>query len=110
MASWYLRGNCLGVLPSTCRKPVWLRLLEVSSYSRTPPGIRPSPGCSGTRGAAGPPALGLPAPCPSARPGEPRSCPRRSAEQGEAEFLRRCVAGGKDACRHPVPVLPAGKP
>lgn len=36
MASKYLRGNCLGMLPSTCRKPICLRLLEVLSYSCTP--------------------------------------------------------------------------
>lgn len=36
MASKYLRGNCLGMLPSTCRKPICLWLLEVLSYSCTP--------------------------------------------------------------------------
>lgn len=50
MASKYLRGNCLGMLPSTCRKPICLRLLEVLSYSCTQavphPGPRP---CSNAR-------------------------------------------------------------
>lgn len=36
MASKRLRGNCLGTLPSTCRKPICLWLLEVLSYSCTP--------------------------------------------------------------------------
>lgn len=36
MASKYLKGNCLGMLPSTCGKPICLRLLEVLSYSCTP--------------------------------------------------------------------------
>lgn len=46
VASEYLRGNCLGALPSTCRKPICPQLLEGLSYSftRQPPlRIRPSP-------------------------------------------------------------------
>lgn len=36
MASKDLRGNYLGMVPSTCRKPICLWLSEVLSYSCTP--------------------------------------------------------------------------
>lgn len=48
MASKYLRGNCLGMLPSTCRKPICLRLLEVLSYSCTQAVPHPGPGLAAT--------------------------------------------------------------
>lgn len=47
MASKYLRGNYLGLVPSTCRKPICLWLFEGLSYSSPTSG-------SGTRGAAAP--------------------------------------------------------
>lgn len=65
VASKYLRGNCLGMLPSTCRKPICLRLLEVLSYSCTPaaPTLDQAlAGLHGTWGWLDPPPLHLPAP------------------------------------------------
>lgn len=86
VASKYLRGNYLGMVPSTCRKPICLWLLEVLSYSCTPAapprdhgGLEPPPLHLGQS----PPAESSSTHCSG------------SAEKEESEFLAKCVVKGK---------------
>lgn len=93
-ASQYLRGNCLSILPSTCRKPICLWLLEVVSYSCTLAAPAQDRALAGwpephTRSAR------LPVPLPK----QLCSHPLCSARKEDPEFLHRCVAEGKNVHR-----------
>lgn len=102
MASKYLRGNCLGMLPSTCRKPICLRLLEVLSYSCTPAAPAQDQALAGL-----PAARGWPEPlcsaCPLLAPPPGRRPEGRGAPAGDALQIKRNpnfrpgVWRGKDA-------------
>lgn len=103
MASKYLRGNCLGMLPSTCRKPICLRLLEVLSYSCAPAAPTQDQALAGPPTARAP--RGWPEPPHSLCPSEPSRWKERCsygpcyADKEESEFLHRCVAEGRSTHR-----------